>query len=68
MTHNIDGAIINKKMIEALITIQEYGAEIISPIEAEMENIISDESSTDVRKRLSDLLMIKRLLTDLAKI
>lgn len=67
MTHNINGAIITNDGVEAIKTIQEYNSDLINSIELEMESIISDESSENIRQRLSDLLMIKKLLTDIAK-
>lgn len=68
MTHNINGAIITTDGVEAIKTIQEYGLDLISPIDTEIENIISNESSEDIRKRLSDLLLIKRLLKGISKV
>ncbi|NDV97057.1 hypothetical protein D0T84_19410 [Dysgonomonas sp. 521] len=66
MTHNINGVVITDDVIEAMKTIQECSSEIIKPIDMEMEYIILDDSSPNIHKRLSDLLLIKRLLTGIA--
>lgn len=73
MTHNIDGAIFNKDVVQAIKTVQEYNDKATGIIEKEMNILISrgrtsEDSSDEILERLEDLNFIKSILISISNI